>query len=233
MTSPAIRFTPVHGTWHRQAPWMRPDSELIAHLAGLGLELLDPDDPFYWSGDAGGWQFWRRWGWGRKDGDIDDWIAGGGALRWKLRMREYLDRGLIVHSHGLWPAIVAMAQGLDVPWMISVGSPARADMERYVQDALPHLGAWLHVYDRDDDGWGRRGGFGDGRLSLKRCQRFAGVHNTRGVPQVYTLHYPRRGGNDALEGIGHSGVLNNPRLFHLWKDRGWVDFTRPAPMVAA
>lgn len=221
---PLVRFTGVHGTWHRHAPWLRHDSPFLAFLAEHNVRPLHPKDPFVWSGDLNGWQFWRRWGWGSKDGDLGDWMVAGNALRWKLQGEPYADRGLLVHSHGLWPAIEAMAQGLAVPWMVSVGSPPRYDLEPRIAQALPQLGSWLHIYDVRQDRWGTGGSFGDGHISLTRAQRFAGIHNVQGQTLLYSTLLPRRGGNDAVAGIRHSACLVEPDAFHYWIDRHWLDF---------
>lgn len=230
---PDVKFTAVHGTHGRKAPWVQRDSGLMKLFATLNITPLYPDDPFVWSGDVNGLQFWRNWIPG--GGDRGDWEVGGNALRWRLKGCPYIDSGLIVHSHGLWPAIEACAQGLQVPWMISVGSPVRADMEGRIQTALPNIGAWLHIYDPRFDWWGTLGSLGDGRWNWNRAQRFAGPPPHTAITQtaLYTALRPRRGGNDAVAGISHSGALEDSKHLHLWQDRKWVDFMAPVVMAAA
>lgn len=224
---PPVKFSAVHGTRGRHAPWVKPTSPLMKHFASFNITPLDPDDPFVWTGDVDGWQFWRRLGLGSADGDRGDWEVGGNSLRWRLRTAAFLDRGLLVHSHGLWPAIEACAQGLDIPWLLSVGSPVREDMTDRIKLALPHIGAWLHVYDPCFDWWGFWGSFGDGEVNWNRAQRFAGPPYTPGQVTLYMKMRPRAGGNDPIRGIRHTGVIENPKHFRYWSERAWLDFMLP------
>jgi hypothetical protein len=226
---PEVRFTAVHGTHGRQAPWVKPSSPLMQLFAKYNIQPLYPEDPFCWSGDVNGLQFWRKFIPG--GGDRGDWEVGGNSLRWRLRTEPFECRGLLVHSHGLWPAIEACAQGLQVPWMISVGSPVREDMTDRILLALPNISAWLHVYDPHFDWWGTLGSFGDGKFNWNRAQRFAGPppHLERQIA-AYTTVRVRAGGNDPISGIGHTGILEDVKYFRYWWERRWLEFMSPEPV---
>jgi hypothetical protein len=235
MDRPPVNFTAVHGTMGRNAPWVKVTSPLMKLFDSYNVRPLHSNDPFCWSGDVDGWQFWRRLGIGTGGGDRGDWEVGGNALRWYLDGDRFEDRGLLVHSHGLWPAIEACAQGLTIPWLISVGSPVREDMTSRIQLAIPRIGAWLHIYDPRFDWWGMWGSFGDGKFNWNRAQRYAGPPYDPGQVTLYMKIRPRAGGNDPIGGIGHTGVLEDEKAFHYWMERGWFDFMLPstAPTQAA
>lgn len=221
---PVTRFTGVHGTMHRDPEWARSEAPLRKLFNENNLVPLYPDDPFCWSGDVNGWQFWRRFTGRYSGGDREDWEAGGSALRWYLAGAKVEDRGCIAHSHGLWPVIEAAAHGLKIPWLISVGSPIREDMEDRIKLARPNIGAWLHIYDPHFDWWGMWGSFGDGKFNWNRAQRYAGEAHDYRDSVLYSRFWPRAGGNDPITGVGHSGILVDPQHFHYWTDRNWWAF---------
>src|SRR5262245_22703958 len=77
-SSAMLSWLPVQGTegWQVDDPdprhprnWWRPGSLLVDELAQHGLQLLDADDPFVWSTDLDGAQFWERWPWFRSRKD--------------------------------------------------------------------------------------------------------------------------------------------------------------------
>jgi hypothetical protein len=213
----------THGTYGDGPQWWRPESDLAKFLLAHELKILKPEDPFIWSTDINGLGFLTKmFGSNRKH--HNDWVAGGAALRYYLDRpckkcawpQEMIkDRNLIAHSHGLQVVLYACAQGLRVRRLISVGSPIRADMfggpDSIAKRALPNIDAWLHIHDTTNmDIMQRLGEVGDGKIEWR---------GERKVP-IGTVK------DDGIAGIGHSGVLCDPRFFGLWESHGWINFLK-------
>lgn len=199
--------TAVQGTWGWEGGWWEDGSRLWAYLAPFGIRPARVGDlPFVWSTDLGGtWQFWRRWFGGEPR--WSDWEAGGYALAYFLRHAPESERVVLSHSHGGQVALHAAALGARIDRLITVSTPVRADMAGTVAKARPHIGEWWHVCDLEHDRTAWWGAFGDGHVGNKREFRDAD-HNIR------------------IAGIGHSGLLEDPKLFPLWQKRGLIDFLR-------
>ena len=78
-------------------------------------------------------------------------------------------------------------------------------MEAVAMKAVPAIGRWHHVCDRDTDHTGWWGAFGDGHIGNSRLQ----------------LHAHQ---NVCIRDISHSRLLSDPAAFPLWKDHGLIDF---------
>lgn len=204
-----IPFLAIPGTWgwngKSDGQWYDLASPWSAYMRSQGFEHLRGPDrrPFVWTTDINGAQFWRRW-FGRKP-DVNDWQAAGCNLyAWLVpplapdRCQPAEATHLIAHSHGLQVVLFACADGLKVNTLISIGSPVRVDMLEVAKRARPNIGFWLHIHSDGSDRMQWFGELGDGAFTIKRNHPFADQNNM----------YP---------GVGHSGVLNDPRLFsEIW-----------------
>jgi hypothetical protein len=142
------------------------------------------------------------------------WAAGGAALAYFAR-RAAAPIAVIAHSHGLQVVLYACAEfGLSLASLISVSSPVRSDMAEVARAARPRIGRWLHLHSDASDRWQWLGELFDGHLGIVRA-------------------HPLADRNDAVPGVGHTGVLQDPAQFHLWSDRGWLDWLQtPTAAVA-
>jgi hypothetical protein len=217
MTNDRLHFyTALAGThgWRGGKPtsgWHMADSPWWRLLAEQDLVMLNPDRPFQWSTDLNGWRSWRR-----LVGIADwpsDWHAAAQALTyyfWPVTDPTgahipIADRTLVVHSHGLQPVLLACGQyGLKIPRLLSVCSPWRRDMHAIAEAARPNIGQWLFVHT-ERDRWQR---WGEGRLLL----------NSSACPIADWC--------DNIPGVGHSGLLTDPKHFPYWRDLGYIDFLK-------
>lgn len=209
-------YLPIAGThgWRGAAKgrWWAQDSAFAQYLRGQGFEHLGGDRPFVWTTDVNGHRPWRRW-LGAGNPHLD-WDCGGENLRNYLRpYRDATDnytpigdRRLIAHSHGLQVVLYACAKyDLKIHRLVSVMSPVRDDMMALAEEARPNIGSWMHLYTDSSDGWQVLGQLGDGKL-----------FGTRRHPMAdYSIR---------VRGVGHTGVLENPSLFSLWRAAGWLGF---------
>lgn len=200
-----IPFLAIPGTWgwngSSDGQWHDPSSPWSVYMRGQGFEHLRGPDrrPYVWTTDVNGQQFWRRL-FGKKP-KINDWQAGGHNLYCWLVPPLAPDRRqppeathLIAHSHGLQVVLFACADGLKVHTLISIGSPVRADMLEVARRARPNIGFWLHLHSDHSDRMQWFGELGDGALRVVRAHPYADQNN-------------------ALPNVGHSGILNDSRLF--------------------
>ena len=200
-----IRLIVVPGTWGREQTWYRPAAALGRVLAGHDVQVYEPSGrPFLWSTDAGGWQMWRRWGWGARDRDHWDWMAGGEALYDRIvpalapeRRIPPAETVVLSHSHGLQVVLYAAAAGLRIDRLIDVAGPVRADLRAVTAQARPHIRQWLHVHSDRSDRMQWLGELGDGALGVVRA-------------------HPRADLNWALPQAGHSAVLHEPDRYADW-----------------
>ena len=197
------RFVAIHGTWgwpdDPTSEWWYPGSPWLAYMGDHDCTPAR-DEPFVWSGDVGGTPRSGR-----------DWDAGAHALKYYLRPLPYEQRNVVAHSHGGQIALLCAQQGVALRSLLLIGTPVRRDIEqRVVPAALPHIGVCRHIIDARWDRMGWLGGAFDGRLSTRRGFRVPGI-TVELVPH-----------------IGHSGILRDPALFHLWDDQGWIDLLRGA-----
>lgn len=204
-------YVAVPGTWawrDRRDPtaWFQPTSAFASMMRTLGYEPLR-SRPFQWTTRINGNEFWRRWlapivpcSWER--GDTMDWEAAAPALV------DYCEKNagpdvVIAHSHaGQVVAYAAAEYSLRVPRVITVSTPPREDMAA-AYFSLARSTSWRHLYDGRRDLIGGLGMFGDGALFGPR-----------------TMNYALE--NVALEGVSHTGILNDPAQLHLWAEKGWL-----------
>lgn len=217
----ATKVLPIHGTWGfpaKHGDWWQYDSALSWYLMRHGLDHLRPEDPFSWSGDAGG----IRWPFGANRSHTD-WQAGGKALRWYLidgrERRNYVrvaERRVISHSHGLAPVLYACAEGLWLDRLVSVTAPIRADMAEIARRARPNIGKWIHVHAASGDRMQVYGAILDGVWGIHRKAEWTHTDGTvtRADEQI------------SVPGVGHSGLLNRPDCFHWWEDAGLIPFLK-------
>lgn len=205
-------YTAIPGTWgwrpesDNVTQWWQPFSAWALAMRELGLRPLKAE-PFTWSTDLNGIYGWRQWFWwlpgSRRAGATTDWHAGGNALRWYMGFTRFHKCSLIAHSHGGYVALAAIAGGMRVPVLVTVGTPVRADMHALILKALPNIGQWIHFYDNDDF-MQMSGGFADGHLGVRRKFLYPGVLNIE-------------------HNSGHSGLLSNSACWSLWRQQGWAD----------
>jgi hypothetical protein len=226
-----VFYTSIGGTWSWSddggGQWWHPTSNFSLYLMAFRLFPLRPRRPFKWSGRVGGMQFWRRL-FGRTDtADHLDWKAA------SVHLLDHLDhcdaptpyeaRNLLAHSYGGNVVFYACADGLKIRTLITFGTPVRADMLEVVRRARPNIGRWIHVIDEGDDKWNRRGNFGDGELEWPGRADQTWINPVTGKDLADKT--------DDVDGIEHSRVLNEQRLFHHVVDRGWVTFLRTGEIL--
>jgi len=195
--------------WHRDSAWRR-------YMATQGWEPARPDDPFTWSGDVDGDLPWP-WSLGRRH---SDWDAGAASLVWYLRLIGRVDDVVLVaHSHGGQVALGALAHpGCPrVHALCTVCTPVRQDMDRAALLARTAVDYWLHISNPGawDNKWQAAGSLFDGGWGWQWAQ-------------------PRASRTDLVRGmgIGHTGVLEDPKHFGLWASRGWLAELAGSPMTA-
>lgn len=209
-------YLPVAGThgWRGDAKgrWWSDDGAFGLFLAAHEFRHLGGPRPFVWTTDVNGHKPWRRW-LGTGNPHLD-WDCAGENLRNYVRpyrdaTDQYTplgDRRLIVHSHGLQPVLYACAKyDLKIHRLVSVMSPVRDDMMELAQDARRNIGGWMHLHTDSTDRWQLLGQVGDGALRITRRHSCADF-------------------NVQVKGVGHTGLLEDPTLFKLWIDCGWLDF---------
>lgn len=198
---PAVCLVPgTFGTIDPSASWWKPGSPFAAYLATQGVGLVGRDRPFVWSTVVDGLV-----------GDHPVWKAAGAALYDYLVPAIAPEAAipatqvrLVAHSHALQVVLYAAAAGLQIQSLVSVCSPVRADMRDVAAQARPRIRHWLHLYTDSSDWWQLAGMVGDRRdLSIRQD--------------------PLADRNDCVPGVGHSGLLCDPRDFPLWQSRGWLD----------
>jgi hypothetical protein len=188
------RWIPVQGT-NTLSPtvdqWWHSDAKFVRYMRTIGHDLVDPEDPFVWSGDIDG----------VITGLDHDWYAGGQALRYYLRTVPLKDRNIICHSHGLQVVLFACAiiPRMPINCLISVCSPIRADMRQMAASARPYIGHWQHIYESGFDLMQRLGSLFDKNVAINKDEPIADAN------------YP-------IKGIGHSGVLYYEQYFPRWDE---------------
>jgi hypothetical protein len=184
--------------------WYCPESPFAAFLAAHGVAPLfdggaGAPRPFVWSTALDG-IFSRQHA---------QWSAGGAALAYfATPARTGTPAAVIAHSHGLQVVLYACAYyGLTLDALVSVGSPVRSDMAGVAQKARPRIRRWLHLHSDNSDRWQWVGELFDGHLGIVR-------------------EHPLADRNDAVPGVGHTGVLEEPADFHYWTDRSWLTWVQ-------
>lgn len=188
---------PEHHWWHyREADGH--DSAWWTFMRSLGCEPFS-DRPFHWTGDLDGLASarWWPWNWFRRGAVRHrDWFTAGRSLADYIgpHARTFIAVG---HSHGGNALLYAAAHGRRIPILVTVGTPYRSDMKDVIEQARPHIGHWVHVFDRGRDLIALGGQFGDGAIHPDRQQ-------------------PRADVNLGLDNIDHSLILRDPTQFHYW-----------------
>jgi hypothetical protein len=177
--------------------WYCPGSPYAAFLQAHAVEPVFGGDaaapqPFIWSTDLDGLPFRRK---------HVQWSAGGAALAYFARTTPI---AIVAHSHGLQVVLYACARyGLRIDRLISVSSPVRNDMAAVAAAARPNIGRWLHLHSDGSDRWQWFGELFDGHFGVVRA-------------------HPLADKNDAVPGVGHTGVLEDAANFHYWTERDWL-----------
>ena len=175
--------------------WWHPRSAFAQFLARLDVVHARPEKPFVWSGDVDGIPFLSG----------KDWEAGAEAFGYYAEDLPFESRNVVAHSHGGQVALLAAADGLRLRSLVMVGTPVRKDIERVIATiAVRNIDRVLHISDARWDWMGLAGAFFDFRVSFRRHFRVPGLETAR------------------VRGIGHSGLLRDPRLFPLWLEHGWL-----------
>lgn len=203
----------VAGTWgwnpgSPTVDWWMPGSPFVAFLKAQGVQpifgeyvandAVSEPRPFTWSTDLEGID------------NTQDWHAAG------INLYDYcvppvcpsqripvVDTNLIVHSHGLQVALFAAHAGLKINTLISVGSPIRHDVAKRTPRARMNIARWVHVHSDASDTIQLLGSLFDGHLGVVREAALADR-------------------NEMIGGVGHAGLLRDPKLFHFWVERGWL-----------
>lgn len=183
----------IEGTWG--GTWAQDRAPFRQLLAREGFEVSLP--PFEWSGDVSGIPSLTS------NGKHSDWRAGGASLWYYLKSIPFEQRNLIAHSYGgNVVAYCAGAHQMPIRRLITVGTPPRSDMDPLWVLAKRSIGYWLHVCDTRSAFIERIAQAFDGNWDWKAKvgQRLADQ----------TAKYP---------GIGHSGILSDPRYLPLWTEQ--------------
>lgn len=211
-----VKVLAVPGTWawrgdlhdHRDH-WWHPQSQYFQFLGTADCEPLCQTEPFVWTTHLNGAAFWRS--------SHLDWQAGGASLYYYINNPAapgpdwevpLTDRRIIGHSHALQVVLYACAyRGLQIHTLVSVCSPIRHDMAHVARAARPHIHRWLHIYSDWSDKTQWFGSWFDRQAGVDRDSALADW-------------------NVRVPGVGHSGLLSNPDLFHLWEERGWLEYLK-------
>ena len=202
-------YVAIAGTWgwnDRDDPeaWFQPTSAFASVMRQLGYEPLRPK-PFAWSTRINGDQAWRRLlapvlPRALERSDLRDWEEAAENLGYYAAGADLV----VAHSHG--GQIVALAaayHGFTVPRVVTVATPCRREQRNNYFRLHTSTSRWTHLYDRRSDWIAWLGQFGDGAFLGPRSMEFA--HE-----------------NIALDGIAHTGVLNDPAKLGLWRSEGWL-----------
>jgi hypothetical protein len=197
-TTPIVPIAGTHGALRGTSAWFRPGSPFLTYAATeFALTHARPNRPFQWSTDLDLFTSNHR-----------DWQAGGAALAYYLEQLPFEHRNLIAHSHALQVVLYACAEhGLAIRRLVSVCSPIRKDMNATAERAAKWMGGWLHVHTDSSDWTQILGSLFDGQFGIHR----AAPHATR---------------NQSIAGVGHSGLLEDPERFPLWRTYELAAFLR-------
>lgn len=220
-----VFYIPIAGTraWNdRGQPknrWWQSEGPFTQFMATLNCMMKDPDQPFVWSTDLNGIEFWRRWpiwfGKISRTRDHRDWVAAAENL---IRYIEPMgcemrmdDRNLIAHSHGGQVVFYACAMGMKVRRLITVATPERQDMLEVILKARANIEKWHHIYDSNKDSIATWGEFGDGSFSTDRSFKIP-----KATPDTQI----------SVPGISHSKILYEPAFIKYWQTQGYADLLR-------
>lgn len=181
--------------------WYVPGHRFGKYLKENGIEIeTDGPLPFIWSTDLDGVL-------GEAKGNVD-WAAGGAALSYFVRMKGKESVDIVAHSHGLQVVLYAIAfHGLKVRHLMTFGSPVRKDMEKVAVAARQNITKWIHIYSDKSDKWQIFGELFDGHFGIVR-------------------KHPLADENDFVPKVGHTELLEDPKQYHYWTEKGWLDFLK-------
>lgn len=203
------QYLAVNGTHENRTPeghWSHPESPISQYLERYGLLNIAHSAmlPFDWSDDL------------NFTAGHPDWIAAGASLNYYLvppLRPEYAwpsaETVLVTHSHGLQPALYAARMGLKIDRLLSIAGPVRKDMMEVARLARPNIRRWMHVYSDATDRWQWLGELFDGHFGIVRKHALADE-------------------NVEVKGVGHGGLIRDPKQFHQWADRGLINFLKGA-----
>lgn len=210
-----VLVTGVAGTWGLRGGWWKDGSPFwdfmrLHEIEPCVLRFDGEGDAKHFEWETALGNSYKFWTWG-KDYRRRNWLYAGEALSWFLDSLPLSDRNVIAHSHGGQVATACAARGVRLNRLLTVATPNRADMTDLYEQAAERIGRWHHVYDKDMDHVAWWGQFADGQVDPCR---------NRGIAQAHQ--------NIALAGIGHSGLLNDPKLFPLFESEGLIELFRPS-----
>jgi hypothetical protein len=196
----------VGGTWsYRGDPstneWWWPTSPFATMLQGQGLAvagLSPPERPFIWTTSEDGM-------FGGAADLMIDWRAGGENL-YQYAVPSLCagariapaDLTIIAHSHGRQVVRFAAEAGLEIGHLVTVSSPIRTDVNTLTPHARARIVHWTHLYSDHSDLWQIGGEIGDAACLPSRVEPEADV-------------------NLCVPGVGHTGLLEDPKNFPLWQ----------------
>jgi pimeloyl-ACP methyl ester carboxylesterase len=205
------RMIPVLGTHAWKTPddgsqWWHPKSAWSAYMESQGLRHAKPHRPFVWTGDLDGTLVHRG----------NDWEVGAAWLAAYLEVLPYDWRNVVAHSHG---GQVALLAAVEVPMrsLVMIGTPVRDEIEKIAHLSAANIGTCIHVSDSrwNGDFVALAGALFDRRWSLRRTFNVSGI------------------GTLQIKGIGHSGMVSEPKHFSKWADHGLVDVLTATTGAAA
>jgi hypothetical protein len=195
-----VTYIPIPGTdaWDEDEnnfQWWERGSEHQRHMATQGL-VLHACGALEWSTALDGVPT-------RKNHVI--WKGAAKHLLCHLERVPLAQRNLIAHSHGGNVVFHALAYGLRINNLITVGTPVRADMEPIILQGLGNCNYWHHIYDSSGDRISLYGALFDGRWRIKH-------------------DFDLADSQDNVKDIGHSRILNDYQHMPLWNhdQKGWA-----------
>lgn len=203
---PNIKYIAVVGTggFSRVEDWDNTNSNLSKFLLEKDCEQLiaNPLKRFMWSTMVDG-----------IDKTDSTWDASGRALADYITppllgksLLEPKDTYIISHSHGGNVVAYACAKyGLKINGLITVGTPIRKELDDVYKAAATNITRHLHLYAGWRDYWQTLGAMFDGRWGIHRKHPYATI-------------------NGKVPGGNHGSILRDPTFFHLWLDKGWLEF---------
>jgi hypothetical protein len=153
-----------------------------------------------------------------------DWIAGGFAVRYRLRDEPYENRNVLTHSHGIGSLLYAMTYpDRDEPPILirnalCICPPPREEFLTMAMTAMRFgmIASLRVVYADGWDLWARLGQIGDGHWGWRRS---------------WDIQHPRFV-QHGIKGIGHSGVFEHGKRGEIVGDLEDLKVARTPPAAA-
>ena len=172
--------------------WYKKPSPFSQFLLSHDI-LHAKDDPFEWSSDLDGFSLFPFAA--RKH---NDWEGAGASLSYYLESIPYTDRNIISHSHGRQVVLYCATHNNRIRRWIDVSGPIRDDLDRVTKSAEQQIAHSIHIYSNLDY-MQILGSLMDGKLGYNPS-----------CPISANIKLPHK--------VGHSGLLQDQRHFHYWKD---------------